>query len=225
MPLTSLPNELLYQIATSLDLRDALHLTATSRNLYARVTPLIPTIALSDHVRSSPARRSALRRACAADAAAVVLRLLRLRPSAAAAWLSDGFGLETPLHVAAAHGSVRVARLLLLLGADVNARDVADVSPLHCAAAGYAFAGGHPDMLRLLIDHGAEVASRAKGGAEPLLFACVAGNTRVIELLLNHGAVLEVGNRWGYRPLQFLGWKGRAWCWYSAVCRMLKGLR
>lgn len=57
----------------------------------------------------------------------------------------------TPLHCASSYNSCRSAQLLIAFGADVNARDVDDDTPLHLAGR-----RGHPEMIRLLVDHGAD---------------------------------------------------------------------
>ena len=44
----------------------------------------------------------------------------------------EGTGL-TPLHSAANHGRKEIAKLLIAAGADVNAKDVLDVTPLDYA--------------------------------------------------------------------------------------------
>ncbi|KAI5857543.1 ankyrin repeat-containing domain protein [Tricharina praecox] len=189
MPLTTLPNELLILITCTFRARDLLNLTSTCRNLYHRLSALLPPIALTDHLRATPALKSALRRCCEVDNAELTLHLLYLsRAPPVNAWFSDTFGLETALHVSSAHGSLCVTRLLLFLGADVNARDIGRITPLHAAAAGVGCRGGHPEVVRLLLDSGAEVHAFAAGDASPLLFACVGGNTEVVRVLVKYGA-------------------------------------
>jgi ankyrin repeat protein len=61
---------------------------------------------------------------------------------------------RTPLHLTAEspHGNIAAARLLLAAGADVNACDAADLSPLV-----YAVSHDHVELARDLIAHGADV--------------------------------------------------------------------
>ena len=109
-------------------------------------------------------------------------------PDVAGAWSGDGF---TPLHLAAYFGRGDAVRLLLDRGADVGAvaRNDMQVQPLHSAVAGQhrevvaalLVAGADPnarqqggftplmaaeqhedeDMVRLLMDHGAEESAQA----------------------------------------------------------------
>ena len=57
-------------------------------------------------------------------------RVTRLLRDGAAPGAADWLGL-TPLHAAATSGADALARLLLLAGADCDARDEDGVSPLH----------------------------------------------------------------------------------------------
>ena len=76
---------------------------------------------------------------------------------------------ETPLHAAAngKYGSqedgVRVAKLLLARGVDANIRDNDERTPLHVAS-GY----GKLEIVRLLLDHGANVDAMDAVGQTPL---------------------------------------------------------
>lgn len=61
---------------------------------------------------------------------------------------------RTPLHAACQHGEVAVAAVLLRSGAPVDAQDKWGNTPLWRAAFG--FQGGDPELLRLLLDAGAD---------------------------------------------------------------------
>ena len=65
---------------------------------------------------------------------------------------------NTLLHHAAIAGHLEVARLVLLkLNADINSRNEMGSTPLHLASAGHYWKlGGNPDVVRLLLDHGAD---------------------------------------------------------------------
>lgn len=87
---------------------------------------------------------------------------------------------QTPLHLAAAQGNVRLAELLLLHGADVNAVDpTTGRTPLHLAAH-----HGHRPMIRFLLARGASRAIADRAGLTPLQVAQHAQKTAVAELLL-----------------------------------------
>jgi ankyrin repeat protein len=57
-----------------------------------------------------------------------------------------------PLHIAAIHGRIEVAALLLERGADVNARCLGGATPLH-----YTSWKGQVEMATFLLDHGADL--------------------------------------------------------------------
>jgi uncharacterized protein len=88
--------------------------------------------------------------AAALDRAAELRGMVGGRPTLVNARSVDGF---TPLHLAVFFGAAGSARVLLDRGADVEA--VADndmrVRPLHSAEA-----GGHPEIVAMLLDHGAD---------------------------------------------------------------------
>jgi ankyrin repeat protein len=71
-------------------------------------------------------------------------------------YLRDNIG-NTPLHHAALGGHLEVARILLKLNAEVNSLNKLGLTPLHQALVGW---GGNPDVVRLLLDYGADVQVR-----------------------------------------------------------------
>jgi uncharacterized protein len=62
--------------------------------------------------------------------------------------------LFTPLHLACQQGHVAVARVLVAAGAPVDSRDSYGDTPLWRAV--FAFQGGDPGLIRLLLDAGAD---------------------------------------------------------------------
>jgi ankyrin repeat protein len=123
------------------------------------------------------------------DAAAVgrtrgLEELLDGEPELVTSWSSDGF---TPLHLAAFFGQEEAAKILLERGADVNlvARHTSlHVAPLHSAAAG----GFHPEIVKLLLEHGADPNAAQDGGFTPLHSAAQNDHREVVEALLEAGA-------------------------------------
>ena len=98
---------------------------------------------------------------------------------------------ETPLHWAAHNGYVDVVRTLLDSGADIEADEVGlyGGKPLHWAAE------HEPEVVRLLLQRGAQVDSRNLGNANksgftPLIMCAIQPNAcaECAELLLNAGA-------------------------------------
>src|SRR5438105_10965184 len=86
-------------------------------------------------------------------------------------WLYVG---DTPLHLAAAAQNVEAAKLLLKAGVDANAENRRRATPLHYACDARRSLGtvGNPKhqvaMIRLLIEHSANLEHADRGGATPL---------------------------------------------------------
>ena len=79
-------------------------------------------------------------------------------------YLCDSDG-DTPLHCAAAGGQLEVALLLLRLNVEVNSRNVEGSTPLHLASRGsWSLRKGSAVVVRLLLDHGADVQARDLSG-------------------------------------------------------------
>ena len=153
--------------------------------------------------------------------------------------LADPDG-TTPLVLALLNLHWDVAYLLVESGADVNAWDFWGQTPLYVAVdMNTTPAGGHVDLpsldahtgldvVRLLLDHGANVNAQLKlrppfrdavndrltdpmltTGATALLRAAKAGDLPVIHLLLEHGALVDLPNVFGHTPLMAAAGAGR----------------
>jgi ankyrin repeat protein len=109
---------------------------------------------------------------------------------------------DTPLHVAALHGQVAVAQILLDAGAEINARnnygaftpgDLWDVLS----------SSNHKDPVSLLSVHGVD-ASDMKNGYTPLHLAMFSvGHKKMVELLVTKGADVNAQAASGATPLFF----------------------
>ena len=58
-------------------------------------------------------------------------------------------------------------------------------------------------LVRLLLEHRAEVSGRDDMGTTPLHYAAIKGRKEVALLLLAHGADVSAKDNAGYTPLQF----------------------
>ena len=94
--------------------------------------------------------------------------------------------LDTPLHMAAAYGNVRVVELLIEKGADVTQDNEGGETPLH-----YASKHGHTKVMKILLEHGADVSYKGTGCGTPLQWAARNGQIKAAELLLAHGAYIN----------------------------------
>jgi ankyrin repeat protein len=91
----------------------------------------------------------------------------------------------TPLHYAAAYGSVESVRVLLAAGADVNARNDFEATPLMWSVT-------EPEKVRMLVAKGADVNAKSKMGRTPIwLAASNDGSSATVKYLLEQGAKLD----------------------------------
>jgi ankyrin repeat protein len=118
-----------------------------------------------------------------AAAATVGDRALAEALLAHGAKISDASQGETALHAAIAERHGDIAKLLIDKGADVNARNLSKLTPLH-------FLGVYlhdRELAELLIQRGADVNAREQAGHTPLEGAVRARNAEVAEVLRRHG--------------------------------------
>jgi ankyrin repeat protein len=97
---------------------------------------------------------------------------------------------------AAEKGNLEEVKRLLDKGAEVDARDIGDWTPLHLAAD-----KGHTDVVRLLLDRGADVEASTDRGRTPLHHAITEGHTDVATVLLDRGADIDATDDDGQSPL------------------------
>lgn len=177
--LTDLPNELLLLIADCLGYGDLTRLQRCSRELHDVLTAYYHR-----RVVQEGASASLLCWAAFENRVPLVQALVAQGASVSAA-KSAGEGAEryfkgyTPLHVAAACGNAAVARVLLSLGAPVDARvvppymDLKGETPLHLGVAGVSDdrdrpTRGHVTVVALLLKHGANPNARNDWDITPL---------------------------------------------------------
>ena len=102
---------------------------------------------------------------------------------------------SSPLHHAAGFGDIETIKLLLDNGADVNAKNRLDGTPLHWAVRS-------DEKTRLLLKHGAEINSKTQDGSTPLYLASRRRDSHsVLRLLLDKGADPNIATMNGRTPL------------------------
>ncbi|EAQ86305.1 hypothetical protein CHGG_07558 [Chaetomium globosum CBS 148.51] len=99
----------------------------------------------------------------------------------------------TPLNSAASQGFLRVVKLLLTAGADLDQLDDDNSTPLHLASA-----NGHAMVVKRLLQKAnrrgrtnPSLELRSGSGLTPLIAAATEGHSRVVQLLLDEGANVD----------------------------------
>jgi ankyrin repeat protein len=109
---------------------------------------------------------------------------------------------NTPLHHAAAFGSLGTMKLLLDKGADVNAKNKRASTPLHWAIP-------NEPKVKMLLDRGADINKRQADGRTPLYNVASAGNANsILKLLLERGADPNLATANGQTPLMAAAGRG-----------------
>ena len=85
---------------------------------------------------------------------------------------------NTPLHIAAVSGDVRVGKLLLDAGADPNVHGEYGNTPLHEAVG-----QKHYEFVKLLLEHGASKALQNEDGLTPVDWVNMSDDSRLKDIL------------------------------------------
>jgi ankyrin repeat protein len=104
--------------------------------------------------------------------------------------------IDQELFEAAAEKDLPEIRWLLRAGADVNAKDNDDWTPLH-----WACYQGHVQVVIELLGHAADSDAQDRSGWTPLHFACCNGQMAVVIELLSGGANILAANNEGRLPV------------------------
>jgi ankyrin repeat protein len=108
------------------------------------------------------------------------------------------------LHIAAVHGHVEVARMLLALNLDVNARNDSGMTPLYRAL----LISRKPEVVRLLLDHGADVHGHDIGRSSALHLAAGSGNPEIVQMILDQNTEVDIRDGQGATPLLTASYNG-----------------
>ena len=108
------------------------------------------------------------------------------------------------LHIAAVHGHLEVAQMLLALNVEVNAKNHSGMTPLHRALKN----SRETDLVRLLLDHGADVHMHDICRSSTLHHAAEKGNPEIIKMILERNPEVEARDVRGTTPLQAASFTG-----------------
>ena len=104
---------------------------------------------------------------------------------------------STALNKAALKGDIGAVQNLIKSKADVNEKSSSiRVTPLISAAE-----KGHTEIVKLLLDHDAEVDAGDKYGRSALMRATWYGHDAVVAILLDRGTDVNASDTWGHTPL------------------------
>ena len=120
----------------------------------------------------------------------------------------------TPLHFACANGLEILAEMLLLAGADLEARNEQGNTPLLLAVDWERLT-----VYRLLREFGADLRAMDEEGFSALATAALTGNAELVQTLLDDGLDPDQTSRDGFTPLMHAA-EG---CHQEAVCVLLQG--
>ncbi|NWI84587.1 TANC1 protein, partial [Pitta sordida] len=112
--------------------------------------------------------------------------------------------------------NVKVSRLLILAGANVNYRtEVLNNAPVLCVQSHL----GHEEVVTLLLDFGAAVDGASENGMTALSYAAAAGHMNIVSLLCKRGAKADCADKKGQCALVHSALRG-----HRAVLEFLLGL-
>lgn len=102
----------------------------------------------------------------------------------------------TPLCLAAKHGNLEMATLLLKEGANIDQARLDHSTPLYIATK-----RGHLEMVKLLLEKGANINQADDLDKTPLYIASKNGHLKIVEALLQKGADINQADYYGETPL------------------------
>ena len=109
-------------------------------------------------------------------------------------------------------GNVKLAAESIAKGANINAKTSMMDRPPGFSPLLFAVQGDNLDLIKLLVEHGAEVNAGALSGATPLQFACMNGKIEIVNYLIEKDATLTNATA----SLCWASWRG-----YSNILTLL----
>jgi ankyrin repeat protein len=111
---------------------------------------------------------------------------------------------DNTLLEAAENGDLIKVQIALKNGANPNAKNNDDSTPLHIAAY-----HGHVEIVKLLLKRGADPNAKNNDDSTPLHIAAYHGHVEIVKLLLKRGADPNTKNNKGRTPLHDAAYRGR----------------
>lgn len=201
MSLLSLAIEVLLLITKNLEPKDVYHLIQCCRPLAFHLTHVLHNSALQDVEDEYGMTMTALQWAASRGHERLVRQLLRkgVKIDAIPENRSKDSSIINPLHGAVVNGHGATVRCLLENGANVNYEAIETKSTaLHRVVEEKCES---EEIIKLLLEWGADVRAVDEGGDTPLHIAALNGYTPAILLLLEHGSDISAQNDWGETAL------------------------
>ncbi|KAJ5877420.1 hypothetical protein N7455_000885 [Penicillium solitum] len=110
---------------------------------------------------------------------------------------------DSPLHLAAGHGSLEMVIFLCEWGSQTTQPNCYGWTPLFTASH-----SGHLEIVKFLYEHGADVHIAAKDGWTPLHTASCSGHLEVVKFLREHEADVHTATKDGWTPLCLASYSG-----------------
>jgi ankyrin repeat protein len=133
-----------------------------------------------------------------------IQEILKSNPKRVTEYAPDGF---TPVALAAFFGQPAAVKALIAAGADVNAaaKNALKVAALHAAVA-----GGKLDIVKVVLEAGADPNAQQQAGFRPIHEAGTKANRALAELLIAHGADPTLASDDGKSAIDLARDKGHA---------------
>ena len=176
MGIHDIPNELLLLIVEKLSIVDLSRFLLTCRRLWSLLTPYFHELGVQD-IGIFTALQWAADRGHASLAEIVIQRGADIDKPGRGQWG------RTPLHVAAMSNHPMIIRLLVTNGANISARDTRHFTPLHYAA----MCKPGAEMIRLLLQLGAEIMCGNEFVDAPPFFAAECGSVACMKVFVDAG--------------------------------------
>jgi uncharacterized protein len=104
----------------------------------------------------------------------------------------------TPLQIACTQGNLKIAEILIVHKANIDAHDLLGWTPLHSACA-----RNHPNLVSLLIINKANIEAQNEQQMTPLLLAAGNGFLDITELLITDNANVNAEDETKWTPLHY----------------------